>query len=144
MSRPTQYKEEYAELAYNYCLLGAIDKELAQFFDVSEKTINTWKEKHPEFLQSLKRGKQQADAKVAQSLFHRATGYQHPDTKFATHEGIITDEREYTKHYAPDPTACIFWLKNRQPEKWRDKQEIDHTSKGESVTGFEIVAPDED
>lgn len=127
MARPTDYRGEYDELAYKYCLLGATDKRLAEFFDVSEQTINAWKKAQPTFLESIKRGKQQADAEVADSLFKRATGYSHPDVKFATHEGQITDEKEYTRHYAPDPTAAIFWLKNRQPSVWRDKQEVSHS-----------------
>ena len=141
MGRPSDYKEEYAELAYNYCLLGAIDKELAQFFDVSEQTINSWKSKFPEFLESLKKGKAQADAKVAKSLYNRAIGYQHDEDKIfnANGEPLIVHT---IKHYPPDPVSAIFWLKNRQPNKWRDKQEIDHTTKGEKVTGFEIVEPE--
>lgn len=132
--RPTKYKEEYTELAYNYCLLGATDSDLARFFDVEESTINNWKTNHPEFLESLKRGKQQADAQVAKSLFHRATGYSHPETKIATTDGQITDSKEFEKHYAPDPTAAIFWLKNRQPELWRDKQQTEHSGVVHSVT----------
>lgn len=125
--RPSDYKDEYTELAYNYCLLGATDSDLGNFFGVSETTINNWKKDHPEFLESLKRGKQQADAQVAKSLFQRATGYSHPETKIATTEGRITDSQEFEKHYAPDPTAAIFWLKNRQPELWRDKQQTEHS-----------------
>ena len=69
IGRPTEYKPEYDEQAYNYCLLGATDKQLATFFDVSEQTINAWKHKHPSFLESLRRGKEIADARVAQALF---------------------------------------------------------------------------
>ncbi len=47
-------------------------------------------------------------------------------TKFATHQGVITDEREYIKHYPPDPAAAIFWLKNRQPKRWRDRIVNEH------------------
>lgn len=124
--RPTVYKEQFCKAAYRACLLGATDAEIAEIIGVSEQTINTWKTKHPKFLESIKAGKEEADSKVADALFKRATGYSHKDTKFATHEGMITDRQEYEKHYAPDPTACIFWLKNRQKDKWRDKQEIDH------------------
>lgn len=127
MGAPTKYKDEYTELAYNYCLLGATDENLADFFGVSESTINNWKAVQPDFVESIKRGKQQADAKVAQSLFHRATGYSHPETKIATTEGKITDSQEFDKHYAPDPTAAIFWLKNRQPALWRDRQQTEHS-----------------
>ena len=137
--RPTKYKPEYAELAYKFCLLGATDKDLARFFEVEEKTVNNWKEEYPEFLQSLKAGKEQADAEIAQKLYHRAKGYKHIDTKFATFEGQITDEREYMRHYPPDTIAAIFWLKNRQPQKWRDRQEVEHTGRLE----YEIVLPEE-
>ncbi len=125
--RPTRYKAEYAELAYKLCLLGATDNDMAEIIGVQEKTINNWKKTHKKFLQSLKRGKAEADADVAKSLYKRAIGYKCKDTKFASHEGHITDEREYDKHYPPDPTAAIFWLKNRQPDKWRDKQELEHS-----------------
>lgn len=141
--RPTEYKEEYAELGYKFCLLGATDAKLAEFFDVSEQTINAWKKKHPKFLESIKRGKQIADAEVANSLFQRAVGYSHPEVKIATMNGEITDEKEYTKHYAPDPTAAIFWLKNRQPDEWRDKQQLDHTSSDKSMTPQQVTLTDE-
>ena len=122
--RPSKYKTEYTDQAYKLCLLGATDKDLAMFFDTSEQTINSWKEHQPEFLESLKRGKLEADAVVAQKLYHRAIGYEHVETITANYQGKITDKLDVVKHYAPDPTAAIFWLKNRQPDKWRDKQDV--------------------
>lgn len=129
VGRPSKYKPEYAKQAGKLCSLGATDRELADFFEVDEKTINTWKEKHPDFLQSLKDSKDELDSRVERRLYERAMGYSHPDTKFATHEGAITDEREYIKHYPPDTTAAIFWLKNRRKEQWRDKQEVEHSGR---------------
>ncbi len=126
LGRPTKYKEEYNELAYNYCLLGATDADLARFFDVCEATINNWKLEQPAFLESLKKGKEIADAQVAKALFHRATGYVAPDLDIKMYEGNII-KTPYMKHYPPDATSAIFWLKNRQPEKWRDKQETEHS-----------------
>lgn len=125
VGRPTKYKEEFNELAYNYCLLGATDAELGEFFDVDERTINNWKIDYPEFFQSIKKGKQIADAKVAQALFHRATGYSHEDVDIKVIEGEIV-QTPLTKYYPPDATSAIFWLKNRQPTKWRDKQVTEH------------------
>ena len=125
VGRPTKYKEEYAEQAYNYCLLGAIDEELAAFFDVSETTINNWKLEHPDFLESIKKGKEIADANVAASLYRRANGYSHPDVDIKVIDGQIV-QTELTKYYPPDATSAIFWLKNRQPKKWRDKQVTEH------------------
>jgi transposase-like protein len=127
--RPSKYKTEYAEQAYKLCLLGATDKEMADILDVTESTFNLWKQQHEEFSESLKRGKEQADAEVAKKLYHRAIGYEHPEIITANYQGQITDTMTVTKHYAPDPTAAIFWLKNRQPAKWRDKQDVELTGK---------------
>lgn len=127
VGRPTKYKEGYNKQAYKLCLLGYTDSELADFFEVSESTINLWKLEHELFSESLKKGKELADAEVVESLYHRARGYSHPEVKFATHEGKITDEREYIKHYPPDTGAAAIWLKNRQSKHWRDKQEVETT-----------------
>jgi hypothetical protein len=122
--RPTKYNAEYAEQAYKLCLLGATDKQLADFLGVAESTLNLWKLEHPDFSESLKNGKDRADAVIAQSLFHRAKGYTHDAVK------IVADAKTgaehivpFTEHYPPDTTACIFWLKNRQKENWRDRVE---------------------
>ena len=119
--RPTRYKSEYAEQARKLCLLGATDDALADFFSIAVSTLNKWKKDHPEFMESLKSGKQIADANVAQSLYNRALGYTTKETKIASFEGRITDALDVDKHYPPDPTSAIFWLKNRQPALWRDK-----------------------
>lgn len=123
--RKSEYRIEYADQALKLCLLDATDKELSEFFSVSEQTLNKWKKDYPEFLESLKKGKNIADANVASRLYNRAIGYNCKATKFATSNGKITDSKEFIEHYPPDTTAAIFWLKNRQPEKWRDKKEVD-------------------
>ena len=123
--RKSEYRIEYADQALKLCLLGATDKELSEFFSVSEQTLNKWKKDYPEFLESLKKGKNIADANVASRLYNSAIGYNCKATKFATSNGKITDSKEFIEHYPPDTTAAIFWLKNRQPEKWRDKKEVD-------------------
>lgn len=120
MGRPTKYKAEFAEQAMKLCRLGATDKELADFFGVSESTLNKWKLAHKAFSESIKSGKLVADSEVADKLFKRATGYQHEALKIMQYEGDPVTVA-YTEHYPPDTTACIFWLKNRQPDKWRDK-----------------------
>jgi transcriptional regulator with XRE-family HTH domain len=135
--RKSEYQKEYADQALKLCLLGAIDKELAEFFSVSVQTLNKWKKDYPEFLESLKKGKNIADANVAYRLYNRAIGYNCKATKFATTEGKITDSKEYIEHYPPDTTAAIFWLKNRQPEKWRDKKEVDaNVNLGDELEGL--------
>jgi hypothetical protein len=125
VGRPTAYREEYAAQAFKICLLGATDAELADFFEVSEATVNNWKNDHPEFLESIKQGKDEADSNVANSLYRRALGYEHDavkivaDAKTGAHVAV-----PYVEHYPPDTAAAIFWLKNRQKAKWRDKHDI--------------------
>jgi len=122
--RPSAYKSEYIEQAKKLCLLGATDKEMADFFGVAESTFNLWKKEHKEFSESLKEGKTIADANVAKSLYHRALGYSHPEDKIFNDNGepLVVPT---IKYYPPDTTAAIFWLKNRKPGEWRDKQDVD-------------------
>ena len=133
--RLTDYKEEYEEQAYKLCLLGATDKEMADFFDVCEATINNWKIQYPAFLESLKNGKVKADAEVAKSLYHRALGYKHLEDKIFCTNGEVTTV-ETTKHYPPDTAAAFIWLKNRAG--WKDKQEVIHgaTKELKSILGL--------
>lgn len=125
--RPSSYLPEYVEQARKLCELGATDREVAAFFDVSESTLNTWKHTHPEFLESLSLGKDAADERVIKSLYRRAIGYTHDAVKIFQYQGaeVVVP---YEEHVAPDTTACIFWLKNRRKGEWRDKQ--DHELSG--------------
>jgi len=96
---------------------------MASFFGVSEVTFNAWKKENPGFLKSLKEGKGYADANVASRLYQRAMGYEHPEDKIFNDDGtpLIVPT---IKHYPPDTTAAIFWLKNRRKEQWRDRQDV--------------------
>jgi hypothetical protein len=126
VGRPSLYRPEYARIAYLHCLkAGATDAELAELFDVAESTINNWKHDHPEFLESIKKGKAPVDDKVEDALLSRALGYMHPDVHVAVVEKkvVLTD---LVKHYPPSEVACIFWLKNRRPETWREKSTVEH------------------
>lgn len=123
MARPSKYKPEFADQALKLCRLGATDRELADFFQVNEDTINEWKKMHPEFSESLKEGKGMADAEVADKLYKRATGYRHMAVKIASTPDGREHLTQYEEHYPPDTTAAIFWLKNRRPDLWRDKTE---------------------
>ena len=129
--RPTKYSTEYNEQVYKLALLGATDEQIADFFNVCEATLNNWKKQEPEFLESIKRGKIEADARVSESLYKRATGFEFEETKQVVkgdkERARVIEKTVTKKHFPPDPTAAIFWLKNRQPGKWRDKQEIEHS-----------------
>jgi hypothetical protein len=130
--RPTKFEPIYCDQARKLCLLGATDKELADFFEISESTLNNWKHEYPEFLESIKEGKSSADANVATRLYQRALGFEHDSEEIK----VVSDGNNLGSHiervpikkiYPPDPTAAIFWLKNRRPKEWRDKQEIEQS-----------------
>ena len=120
MPRPTKFKAEFVGQAAKLAALGATDREIADFFEVDERTINRWKAENDEFCQSLKVGKASSDDRVEQSLYRRAVGYSYVGQKAFHYQGQIT-KADVVEHVAPDVTACIFWLKNRRPEQWRDK-----------------------
>lgn len=126
--QPTKYRKEYNEQVVKLCRLGATDKELADFFDVTETTINNWKIAEPLFFESIKKGKIESDAEIADSLYNRAKGYSHEDVHISNYMGVIT-ETKTIKHYPPDTGAAFIWLKNRRGKDWVDKQELEHSGK---------------
>lgn len=135
---PTKYSEEYNEQVYKLCLLGATDKDIADFFNICEATVNNWKNDYPEFLESIKRGKKLADMHLAEKLKNKAEGavvktqqafkkkkvYWDTNGKRCEEEEIEIVNLE--QEQSPDTTALIFWLKNRNPEFWKDKQIVEN------------------
>ncbi|WP_440896255.1 transposase [Amphibacillus sp. Q70] len=102
---------------------GLIDEQIAKNLNVAVSTFHSYKNKFPELTESLKKNKDIADREVENALLKRALGYQFTETTF---EGGVETKR-VVKQVQPDTTAQIFWLKNRKPDKWRDKQDIEHS-----------------
>lgn len=128
--RPTDYRHEHVEKVYKLCLLGATDAEMADIFGIAESTFYLWKADHEEFSEAITRGKHDADANVADRLYQRAMGYSHEAVKIFMPAGADKPVyAPYTEHYPPDTAAASLWLRNRQPTKWRDKQEHEHSGK---------------
>jgi len=111
------------------CERGLTNDEIADVLDVDRSTLYRWAANHQKVCDSLKVGKAVSDNRVERSLYERAMGYTHEEDKIFQHNGeaVVVPT---VKHYPPDTTAAIFWLKNRRPEQWRDKQEIEHTGEG--------------
>jgi hypothetical protein len=129
--RPSSFKPEYVAQAQKFCALGATTPELADFFEVSSRTIERWSVEHEDFCRALKLGKEQADDRVEKSLYHRALGFKYETEKiFCNKDGVVT-KVPHVEMVAPDTTACIFWLKNRRPEKWRDVHKHEHGLPGQ-------------
>lgn len=131
--RKGKYKthvEPRLEEIKHWCRDGLTDLEIATRLGVSVTSLVTYKKEHSELLDTLIEGKAIADYRVEDALYKRALGYKADETikerKFnedtGEYETIIT--KIVTKEVAPDPTSMIWWLKNRKPEQWRDRQEI--------------------
>jgi hypothetical protein len=121
--RPTVYKPEYAEMARIACILGATNLVLAGQFGVARSTVDRWIADIPDFRDAVRSGRELADAKVACALFARATGMKHEATRVFCHDGKPVTVT-YTVELPPDVRACIYWLRNRQPELWRENRRL--------------------
>ncbi len=119
--RPSQYKREFCKIAFRLALLGHTDVEMASSFGVTEKTFREWRAKNVEFFNVLKEGKENADGKVAETLYRRALGFTRVTYKLDENGKRIKHE----EHLPPDTTAAIFWLKNRRRADWKDKHDVD-------------------
>lgn len=130
VGRPTLYREEYVDLVYKLCLLGATDAEMADIIGVAKSTFELWQTQHEEFSDAIARGKTKADADIAEKLYHRARGYSHDAVKIFMPAGASEPVyAPYVEHYPPDTQAASLWLRNRQPARWRDKMDHEHTGK---------------
>lgn len=134
MAKPTLYKPEYVAQAKKLAaILGAVDTEVAAFFEVSDRTIYSWKLSHPAFAEALAVGKEVANKRVEKSLYQRAIGFEHAAEEVFCANGKVTRVKT-VKKYPPDTGAIVFYLCNRDPENWRQKNQIDHTSSDGTMT----------
>lgn len=130
--RPSKFIDPIRKVILKLAEEGKTDAQIAAVIGVSEKTFHAWKHAHPDFRESLKKSKGVADRMVELALFQRAVGYSQPAIKFFMHEGCVIAE-DYTEHYPPDVTACIFWLKNRRPDQWRDVNKLEVDTGGKPI-----------
>lgn len=119
--RPTKYDAKAHPIAAAALAgLGLTEQELAHELGVSTTTLDNWKAKYPEFSGALKAAKVVPDEEVEQALFKRATGEQVKSRTFVA-------GREVIEYHASDTTACIFWLCNRRPDRWRHVNRVEVT-----------------
>jgi hypothetical protein len=128
VSRTSTYEAAYCETAFTLASQGATDIEIADALGVHVATYYRWKAEHEAFREATKAGKEAADDRVEASLYHRAVGYSHDAVKiFMPANATEPVVASYREHYPPDTSAASLWLRNRRPDKWRDKQEHEHT-----------------
>ena len=126
---------------------GATDVEIARALGIGLTSFYAYARRHAPFAEALKRGKRPVDVQVENTLLKRALGFTYDEVTSERQQighaedgspvmGMVVTKR-VVKHVVPDVTAQIFWLKNRRPDRWRDKREIEV----EGIT--EIILPEE-
>lgn len=126
--KPTKYDPDiHPTLVRGLSRTGYSGKEIAEKLQVAESTLYSWKKKHPELAEALKEGRDFADNMVEDALYKSALGFRRKNVKKRkTPQGVTIEEVQ--EDVPPNATAIIFWLKNRRPEQWRDKREVDVTA----------------
>ncbi|WP_434556940.1 helix-turn-helix domain-containing protein [Streptococcus uberis] len=103
---------------------GLTEEQIANNIGISRSTLNEWKKKFSDISDTLKQSKEIADRQVENALHKTALGFYYEED-MVTNQGDVVRVKKYSK---PNTTAQIFWLKNRKPADWRDKQEIEQTN----------------
>ncbi len=138
--RPSLYNPEiHPKKAGDLALMGKTGPEIAKALGVDEDTLIRWRKEYPEFAGAIKECKDQADSKVVASLYQRACGYEYTEKRVTENPDGSQITQNTVKQVAPDVTAQIFWLKNRQSKDWRDKHDVEHA--GEIKTGSTPLIP---
>lgn len=116
---------------------GLNDEQIAAKMGIVASTYYKWQIDHPELSEALKRGKKPVDDEVENALLKKALGFTYEETVTEMEEvpsgkydesgkpimKQVKHIRKIQKMALPDTTAQIYWLKNRRPERWRDKPE---------------------
>lgn len=144
--RKTKYdKTLHVPWARSLALSGKTSDEIAEELGVARSTLYGWMGAHPEFSDAIKNGKAKADAEVVLSLYARACGKAKRVTK-KKRDVLDSDGRKVTltevieETLPPNTTAMIYWLKNRQPELWRDRPKQDDTDTAVLKAAKELVS----
>lgn len=125
---------------------GLTDEQIASNIGITRSTLFEWKKKYSDISDTLKRGKEIVDIQVENALLKRALGYQYKEVKteeYETEDGPGKRVTTTMKEVAPDTTAQIFWLKNRRPEVWREKQNVELSGEVKTTNPYEGLTTEE-
>lgn len=113
---------------------GLTDEQISTNAGINPATLYEWKKKYSKISEALKKGKEVVDIEVENALLKRALGYEYEEIRTEEEYGTVTKKVITKKIVLPDTTAQIFWLKNRRPDQWRDKQDVEHSGQIGGVT----------
>lgn len=132
IGRPSAYKPgEHPAAARLLTGNGKTIADLAETFGVARSTVEEWQKNHPEFSASIDLGREDANRKVEQCLFQRATGYTFDSEKIVVvaqgeHMGSAVERVPIKEHCPPDVAAQKHWLNNRDPKNWKERTTTEH------------------
>lgn len=140
--RPSTYNPAWhPKIAYYMAAVGKKDKDMAEEFGIDVSCLKQWKNRYPDFLAAIKKGKDDPDSAIEGSMFQRCRGYYVTETTTETEEGTrgtVTKTKKNKRYIPPDTVAQIFWLKNRKPSEWREKKEIQLIDDDKELTDAEL------
>lgn len=130
---------------------GLTDEQIAKKVGVAYSTFRDYKNKYSALSAALKKGKEIIDYEVENALLKRALGFKYNEitqelTDIKTDSGTITTMQPtkiVTKQVAPDVGAIAIWLKNRKPDKWRDRPKDDADATGQLEQLIKGIKQDE-
>ncbi|CAM3605565.1 helix-turn-helix domain-containing protein [Erysipelothrix urinaevulpis] len=133
---------------------GLTNEDIAKNIGINPKTLYDWIKKWPEIEEALRLGKEPADRKVENALYENALGFEwQEEVPIKLKREFYVGNKKHTEEYVetvtvnkkrpPDTTAAIFWLKNRKPSDWRDKQDVEVSGGMDGTIKINIV-PDKD
>ena len=115
--------EPKLELVECWARDGLTDEQIANNLGIAYSTLREYRDKYSALSAALKKGKEIIDYEVENALLKRALGYEYEEITYEHGE----ETKRVSKHVVGDTTAQIFWLKNRKPQQWRDKKDIEHS-----------------
>lgn len=104
---------------------GLTYEQIAKNIGITDRTLYAWMKEYSPISQTLKKGREVVDIEVENALLKRALGYTYREVTYEEDNGELKKKKVVVKEVVPDTTAQIFWLKNRKPEDWRDKKNIE-------------------
>ncbi len=108
--------------------------ELAKKLGIAPKTLSLWECKYPEIEEALRQGREITDVRVENAILKKALGFETTEVKKVVKADGAEEITTVVKCVPPDVSAASVWLKNRCPERWRDKpQEEDSLSKVDKI-----------